>query len=208
MVKFGYCITKQARSKQQNNTVEFRAGLGIPTVKVGVLYSYPLLKAPCTKFRRRVLFSWYNNNMIGIYKIKNTANGKTYIGQSTDIEQRWSAHKRELQNGIHKNTLLQNDWDAFGESNFSFEVIKKCRSIKLNEYEKFYIQQYNAFEQGYNRTVGNGRTLIDKRAEDNSKCIVISKSDAINSLCLDCAHLCKQSSKNEIIMCKKIAQNR
>ena len=31
-----------------------------------------------------------------IYKITNNINGKVYIGQSVDIEKRWSTHKAEL----------------------------------------------------------------------------------------------------------------
>lgn len=31
--------------------------------------------------------------MTGIYCIENTANGKKYIGQASDIEKRWAQHK-------------------------------------------------------------------------------------------------------------------
>ena len=31
--------------------------------------------------------------MIGVYKITNNLNNKSYIGISTDIERRWSDHK-------------------------------------------------------------------------------------------------------------------
>ena len=34
--------------------------------------------------------------MIGIYKITNTKNEKVYIGQSTNIEERWKQHKYSL----------------------------------------------------------------------------------------------------------------
>ena len=35
--------------------------------------------------------------MIGIYKIENTKNNNVYIGQSTNIERRWSEHLGYLQ---------------------------------------------------------------------------------------------------------------
>ena len=38
---------------------------------------------------------------IGIYKITNILNGKIYIGQSVDIEKRWSTHRAELKNNYH-----------------------------------------------------------------------------------------------------------
>ena len=31
--------------------------------------------------------------MIGIYKITNLINGKSYIGQSINIKQRWKTHR-------------------------------------------------------------------------------------------------------------------
>ncbi len=153
--------------------------------------------------------------MIGIYKIENTINNKVYIGQSIDIKKRWAAHKRELTNGTHDNFLLQNEWDMYGESAFTFEVLRKCRSIKLNEYERCFIQMYNSNnpEKGYNRTSGNGNTLIDKRSKKDieqasHKCIVILKNDKINDLCMACPCDCKQSAQNEILMCKFIASTR
>lgn len=33
------------------------------------------------------------NDMIGIYKITNKINGKCYIGQSKNIEERWRHHR-------------------------------------------------------------------------------------------------------------------
>ena len=43
--------------------------------------------------------------MIGIYKIENKVNGKIYIGQSVNIENRWKQHMRELNKSSHKKHL-------------------------------------------------------------------------------------------------------
>ena len=45
--------------------------------------------------------------MIGIYAIRNTQNGKMYIGESIDIEKRWKNHQEDLDNGNHHSYKLQ-----------------------------------------------------------------------------------------------------
>lgn len=86
--------------------------------------------------------------MIGIYKITNQCNGKIYIGQSKDIEERWKEHKRKM---WVRNTLLYQAMREFGIDNFTFEVIEECEIINLNDKEKYYISKYNTMNpNGYN----------------------------------------------------------
>ena len=150
--------------------------------------------------------------MIGVYKIENKQNGKVYIGQSIDIKKRWASHLRELRKGIHDNIYLQDDWLIYGEGSFTFEIIKKCRSIKLDEIEKYYIDHYKATDRkyGYNRSAGLGKRLIDNRVikgeEATRNYVVILQSDALHELCENCDYSCKQSCKSEIIMCKHLAE--
>jgi group I intron endonuclease len=60
---------------------------------------------------------------MGVYRIRNTLNGKSYVGFSTDLPARLSRHKAELKFGSHRNTELLSDWKLFGESCFEFEVL-------------------------------------------------------------------------------------
>lgn len=102
--------------------------------------------------------------MIGIYKIENLINGKVYIGQSTDIKERWASHKRIIfennkESNIKKNYPLYLAFKKYGIENFSFEILEECESSFLNEREIFYIQKYNSFidspnSNGYNLTLG------------------------------------------------------
>ena len=142
--------------------------------------------------------------MVGVYKIENKITGKVYIGQSVDIKSRWRMHQRELDNGTHDNVFLQIDWNRYGADSFTFDVIKKCRSNKLNEIERYFIHKYNSDNRdcGYNRTRGNGNTL-----ELDEPYLIICKTDNIHPLCADCGYNCKQSEKNDIIMCKHIAES-
>jgi len=103
--------------------------------------------------------------MIGIYKITNKINGKVYIGQSWDIERRWKEHKKK-----DRKKHLYSAFQKYGMENFCFEVIKELREtpltqILLDEYEIFYIKQFDSFnaEKGYNKTTGGSS---GKRSEE------------------------------------------
>lgn len=94
--------------------------------------------------------------MIGIYKIENKVNGKIYIGQSVNIENRWKQHMRELNKSSHKNQHLLSSWKKYGQENFEFSVICTCNSDELDEKEIYYIDLYKTYnyEYGYNMTIG------------------------------------------------------
>lgn len=81
-------------------------------------------------------------------------NGKVYVGQSTNIEKRWKDHKYGLHGNYHHCKELQKDWNIYGEDNFEFKVIQKCKEDKLDELEIIHIEQFMAFEKGYNETKG------------------------------------------------------
>lgn len=95
---------------------------------------------------------------IGIYKITNLLNGKMYIGQSVDIEKRWSTHKAELKNNYHYNIHLQNAWNKYGEENFEFSIVEECNIDQLNQREIYWISNFDSYENGYNLTSGGGNT--------------------------------------------------
>ncbi|MEN6292413.1 MAG: GIY-YIG nuclease family protein, partial [Methanobacterium sp.] len=63
--------------------------------------------------------------MIGVYKISNKIDGKSYYGSSKNIEKRWLRHKNELNKNKHINILLQRAWNKYGEENFIFSVVEE-----------------------------------------------------------------------------------
>jgi group I intron endonuclease len=68
----------------------------------------------------------YADQICGIYKIVNLAKGDCYVGQSQNVKKRISEHFRLLRNGKHVNGRLQNAFNKYGESNFSWGLEAVC----------------------------------------------------------------------------------
>lgn len=97
--------------------------------------------------------------MIGtIYKLTSPSN-KCYIGQTINLVER----KRTLYNPnkYYSGHRLDNAIKKYGIENFQYEIIiqivessKEKLREKLDELEKFYIEKYDSYNNGYNMTVG------------------------------------------------------
>ena len=96
-----------------------------------------------------------------IYKITNLINGKEYVGQTgLSIEERFKEHIRASQRGVE--TPLYKAFRKYGIENFIIEELEQCNFEKLNNQEKFWIQNENSYSNGYNATLGGeGSRLID-----------------------------------------------
>ena len=95
-----------------------------------------------------------NNNITGIYQIKNLINGNIYIGQSVNIRNRWKQHIYELNNDKHSNSHLQNAWNLYGKENFEFSILEKCEINQLDEKEEYWINKLDSYQNGYNNDLG------------------------------------------------------
>ena len=72
------------------------------------------------------LYIMTTNKVSGIYTITNKTTGRLYIGESLDIYRRWhDEHIPQLRKNRHYNKELQNDFNKYGEENFSFEVLER-----------------------------------------------------------------------------------
>ena len=86
---------------------------------------------------------------IGIYKITNKINGKSYIGLSTNIEERFKKHRQK-----QGDKILYSAFQKYGIENFDFSIIELCSSELLSEREKYWIAYYDTYNNGYNATLG------------------------------------------------------
>lgn len=97
----------------------------------------------------------------GIYKIENQINGKIYIGQSVNIEERFKRHK-----SLKDNLVVHKALQKYGVDNFSFSIVELCEIVELDEKEKYWIHYYNSLiPKGYNMVDGgsNGAGLAKSR---------------------------------------------
>lgn len=60
----------------------------------------------------------------GIYSITHKGTGRSYVGQSSRIGDRWLHHKSRLRGGKHANRFLQHAWSKHGEESFDFAVLE------------------------------------------------------------------------------------
>ena len=98
--------------------------------------------------------------MIGIYKIVNIKTGKTYVGQSNDIERRFKEHQTAgKRSRIPVDVAIQ----KYGKDNFSYEIIEECSLEKLNERETYWILQLKSNIYGYNCNIGGDQASIGEQ---------------------------------------------
>ena len=151
--------------------------------------------------------------MIGIYKITNKLNGKSYIGQSIHCNQRIEEHCRGKKQFIDETIQLE------GKENFTFELLEECEKDQLNEREDYYIAKYNTmFPSGYNKRWNNNQKTnknnyeeeipdyIEKECEAYQKCFWhdINKTSKIQVEYLNECHKCKSKEEYKQINYKYI----
>ena len=96
----------------------------------------------------------------GVFQIKNVANGKVLLGSSLNLEGPLNSHRFMLTTGSHRNKALQNEWNAYGEKNFVFEILETVKvtddpNFNLNDeltlLEEIWLERLQPFgEKGYN----------------------------------------------------------
>ncbi len=82
---------------------------------------------------------------MGVYRIRNIGNGRSYIGFGLDMRARLNRHKAELKFGNHRNRELQEEWKTCGESSFRFEVLDEL--VPEENSHVSYIQELRVLAQ-------------------------------------------------------------
>lgn len=99
----------------------------------------------------------------GIYRIRNTINGKFYVGSSVNVEGRIFKHLSFLRRGIHPNAHLQAAFTLYGESAFAYELIEECGKDQLLACEQSHI---DSLRPAYNICQVAGNTLGYQHTEE------------------------------------------
>lgn len=64
----------------------------------------------------------------GIFQIKNLKTNRTFLKTSQDLDRAFNSDLFQLKMGGHRNTDLQQDWNALGEENFEFSIVDHLNS--------------------------------------------------------------------------------
>jgi group I intron endonuclease len=60
-----------------------------------------------------------------IYAIKCLSSTKTYVGSTTNFQNRKSRHLNDLNKGNHHSKKLQRSWNKYGINNFIFIILEE-----------------------------------------------------------------------------------
>lgn len=96
-----------------------------------------------------------------IYKIINKINGKIYIGQTVKTaEKRFIQHKNNSNKEYFSQIVLYKAFNRYGIENFKCETIEIIPNEQLDEREKYWIDYYDSYFNGYNSTLGGRATPL------------------------------------------------
>jgi group I intron endonuclease len=113
--------------------------------------------------------------MHGIYQIKNTKTGDSYIGSAVNFKKRTTQHFSLLRNNKSKHIRLQRAWNKYGANSFVIVCLEEIDNISnLTNREQYYI---DLLKPKYNiRIIAQSNLgLKDKEDVKNKKSIVAKK---------------------------------
>lgn len=98
-----------------------------------------------------------------IYKITNNINNKLYIGKTNQtVIERFIEHCQDSAKASKQDRPLYKAMSKYGVKNFSIEQIEECTPDEANDREKYWIEYYGSFKNGYNATLGgDGAAYLD-----------------------------------------------
>jgi len=98
---------------------------------------------------------------MGIYLVKNLANGKIYIGRAMGLNGKLNSERFQLKNGMHPNRELQKDFTDLGADQFAFEVLDRLapkenaghdHGRELKELEEIWLDKLQPYgNSGYHK---------------------------------------------------------
>lgn len=118
-----------------------------------------------------------------IYKITNLINNKVYIGQTVrPLQRRWNQHIIDAQNHKNEKNHFHSAIRKYGKQNFKAEVIETCLEEQLNEKEKYWINFYDSYNNGYNSTLGGDGMLKHEPVDINQVSDLINQGFTLEEI--------------------------
>ena len=82
-----------------------------------------------TQIDRKARIREYKQTMqpAGVFRVRNTATGKSLVGSSVNLPATLNRHRFQLERGSHPSRELQADWNVLGPEAFEFEVLDQLK---------------------------------------------------------------------------------
>lgn len=111
------------------------------------------------------------SKITGIYCITCTATGRKYVGKAggkSGLRHRWTTHKSSLRLNKSGCVRLQNEWNAYGEDTFVWEVLEPLppRDEILIPRERFWIDHLGA---ELNVAAPEGSPMLGRKHSEDSR---------------------------------------
>ena len=107
-----------------------------------------------------------------IYRIFNTINGKSYIGQTIqNVKQRFYQHCATKCSKEVSNMAIHKAIKKYGKSNFILYAIEEVDVNDLDNRERYWISYYDSYNSGYNSTIGGQDGVKPYKNLDSEKVI-------------------------------------
>jgi hypothetical protein len=71
----------------------------------------------------------------GIFRVRNTATGKSLIGATRDLPGMLNRQRFQLETGMHPDRELQGDWRELGPTAFEFDVLDRLEPKREPGYD-------------------------------------------------------------------------
>jgi group I intron endonuclease len=81
-----------------------------------------------------------------VYRIKNLAENKIYIGSTVCPFSRFKSHRSNLKCGTHENKRLQRDYTILGADFFDFDILFEYKSRRPNSWGGIRIKEYGMIQ--------------------------------------------------------------
>lgn len=96
---------------------------------------------------------WTPDRKYTIYRIRNTVNGRCYVGSTFDPPYRFYMHRWALDNGSHQSEKMIRDWQDHRSDAFAFEILETdIAHVMRFTREQYWIDAERAYPDGYNST--------------------------------------------------------
>lgn len=97
--------------------------------------------------------------VIGVFALRNTVNGKLFVGSGQNLDALWNRIRTELKFNGHRNEALQRDWKELGEEAFVWEVLSELKqeagastdyAYEVKKLEQMFLEEWQPWgERGY-----------------------------------------------------------